>query len=103
MNFKVDDWVRVNTYPNGKEIIGKIYSIGCYFNIFAGGTIVYSAEESEIVEVWRPQEGEFIIPENFSKSSTDSFEVIKWRDSYTFKCEPFIGTLPTFIKENNEN
>lgn len=92
--FKAGDWVIHN------EQFKKVKSCGGYAVIFDDLRESYCHQDR--CTLWQPQEGEFVIPENFSQSSIDSFEVIKWKEGYTFKCEPFIGSLPTFIKSSNE-
>lgn len=57
--------------------------------------------------VWQPKEGEFVVLENLD---SDSFSVIRWNDDvaesvqtpwniFNLRYEPFIGQLPSFLKE----
>ena len=86
--FKIGDWVLYHHPEDEGMQLAEIKT----------NEQLSQADDDDSIELWQPKEGEFIIPENFSKSSTDSFEVIKWKEGYTFKCEPFIGTLPSFLQ-----
>jgi hypothetical protein len=50
-------------------------------------------------ETWQPQEGEWVIPSKAPAYDWSTFTVTKYSNTLG-KCEPFIGKLPSFIKEN---
>jgi len=54
-------------------------------------------------KLWKPKEGEFVIPKIIKgKAGTyiSGFEVCMWTNDDVYECEPFIGKLPSFLKEN---
>lgn len=93
--FKVGDWVRNKIDINEKQMVF--------------GTREASNEEFEFLyfsnnkmgllqdyELWQPEEGEFVV----RKFGNTSFIVGKFgTEGFTKDCEPFIGELPSFIKE----
>lgn len=101
--FKVGDWVQFIDSDSTKYV-GKCLGIRDSYHSDYGYITVVDVDWTDTgyfikdIELWKPQEGEFVIPKNFSISLNESFEVIKWKERYTFKCEPFIGTLPEFIQ-----
>ena len=109
-NFKVGDWVKSTKYQHLKPIqIESTYESNerkGELGLKSGGTVLYSSEAVH----WKPKVGEWcwflnnnrepilkqflqmcpIVPTNYiSKQRTISGSV-----------EPFIGELPTFLKDN---
>lgn len=77
--FKVGDWVRhLQPYDEIFQWNGE----GC--------------ASLDKVELWKPQVGEFVIPDNLA--GTKGFQVLQWKKSDTYKCQPFIGELPSKVK-----
>lgn len=99
MEFKVGDWVRSK---DGLDIsrVG-IDTIRWYEEI----------EDKDIVnewELWQPKEGEWVViyPIHPTIGTPRSFTVKQYFKTDPFwklhlqRCEPFIGGLPSFIKDN---
>ena len=91
--FKIGDWVdyagefyRVHEEYNGKGNISK--------------EVVNSlVRHDKNVQLWQPQEGEWVIP---NTKTTESFNVFRYTENYKgFDLQPFIGELPSFLKETN--
>lgn len=81
--FQVGDWVRDNAN-------NKIVQVTKHM-------IEYGLIVPEGCEFWQPQVGEWVIPK---MPTTESFSVFKYFKEYRgFELEPFIGTLPTSIKD----
>lgn len=88
--FKVGDWVRRKGYSN-------IFKVNAICNRFLHS----STSEHYLIkdmELWKPQQGEWIIP--YDELYKDSFTVAQYDEEEHFlNCEPFIGQLPSFLKE----
>lgn len=97
--FKVGDWVK---YEKGKdfetarvEIVGQIPN---YVGVSTGENV-----HIDDCEFWKPQEGEWIVQYNNFYSEV-AFSVLKWNKDWDYDTlkddiEPFIGELPSFIKD----
>ena len=110
MKFKVNDWVRHKrlrtthrcTYVNGGEFDNKISTIP---------SLSFDSEYMCDYELWQPKEGEWCwYKNNLVKiiDITDSIYVkakpASFMDRFVFfadfvDCEPFIGKLPSSIKD----
>jgi len=78
--FEVGDWVRfTQTSTQIEQYNGKPY------------------HKNVQVEPWQPQPGEFVIPEAGIVSY--SFIVLKWKEGDKYACQPFLGELPTDLKD----
>ena len=94
IEFKVGDWVRIDgTLPNDvfclteKEIQnGEIL-------------LAHFSFSSDKWKLWKPKLGEWVVIKPLSVSYNNYFEIIQYDDSDPINCEPFIGTLPSFIKK----
>lgn len=113
-NFKVGDWVILN---EDKQTLAKVleiyneYIFKCRLHFINEGSVVWCSEMS-YYKHWRPTEGEWCWFWNFNEMPTlEQFREYHDLDDYlgnyetlTVKlyqhCEPFIGELPTFLKEN---
>ena len=94
MKFKVGDWVR---HPSG-TIIQLTNAFTQPFNL-PEGTIL-----------WKPQEGEWcwfyggsfsqVIIDRFSYIDEELLKFVSTTGLHRPNCEPFIGTLPSPLKEN---
>lgn len=99
-NFKVGDWVKSTKYPHLKPIqIESTYESNerkGELGLKSQRTILYS---SEVVH-WQPTEGEWVIPD--SGLSDDMFVVMKYDPIRLIanRCEPFMGQLPSNLKDN---
>jgi len=92
--FKVGDFVR-------HAVGGGIFKIQMVTDL--GDELFYhddrrSYRKSSLVQ-WEPKDGEWVVVQNFLKE--DCFEVIKYNIFFhsTIDCEPFIGELPSFAKD----
>lgn len=109
--FKVGDWIKSTKFthmkPSQVQSIYKSNTRKGDFGLKCGGTVNYSSE----VELWQPKEGEWcwynkkyfikvknIKDEQIYFSSLDGMYINDW--DYLCKFEPFIGELPTFLKDN---
>ena len=97
--FKVGDWVTTKAGYT-KQISGltrdacDTLSIG---NTSVGVNVVFKNE----IELWKPKEGEWVIPDT---KTTESFSVFRYTENYKgFDLQPFIGELPSFLKEHQCN
>jgi len=107
MEFKVGDWVR---HSNGKPFKIKAFEFG---NFVPESTLYKFGAEyhpSYIKELWQPEVGEYIWTKTFGIQkvhSVDNNEValVLFHDDsnlgyeHISKIEPFIGELPSFIKD----
>lgn len=92
--FKDKDWLRV--------IAGHERPMNSVFQIKSCLTRYKLSD----VELWQPREGEWV---NVSSNKNDFFTVHKWTNElkealtkdniFGWKYEPFIGELPSFLKE----
>jgi hypothetical protein len=100
--FEVGDWI-MNSYT--KTIKQYSYNDLAYDNKYDGTDM-----ESKHWSLWQPQPGEYVwvkpayklpfFAKFISTTSEGRYEYTDGDDYYTSdNCEPFIGTLPTFIKE----
>lgn len=72
--------------------------------IHPNGTIKraeYEVEKGSFIDLdctlWQPKEGEWVIP---NTKTTESFNVFRYTENYKgFDLQPFIGELPTFLKD----
>ena len=96
--FKVGNWVRLTIFDN---TIHQITSLSwdnyknCFHPTLEGFYGNIDSEDS--LEHWKPQPGEFVIPEVDIDST--SFVVVKWKEEDDYACQPFIGELPTHLKK----
>ena len=110
--FKVGDWVRLK--DKDFNSVFQIELIDEYGNLF-DNTQKYRGEQ-QYYELWQPKEGEWcwfwdhtdslIVLQQFKeKIVNESKTVYRTTDIAGFEtvfynCEPFIGELPSFLKEN---
>lgn len=106
MNFKIGDWVR--TYDNLIYTLTQIY--GEDEECELDGVCI---ELLSNIELWQPKEGEWCLFSHYEIAEYATLsrfkECMYGTDGYTQyvneqncvydRCEPFIGTLPTFIKD----
>ena len=107
--FESGDWVRIpNT--NQVKLIDNIVDDAYYAKEGYIGD-----DEFKPIELWQPQVGEFVVLYNFADGLQKSFRVAQFKQvahgkgregqykdmqgNYFTHCEPFKGTLPTFIKD----
>lgn len=107
--FKIGDWV---TAINKKDFLPhqstlfKIVSIDNFNNCFGENENEYA--NAIYLKKWEPQVGEWIVIHNIhpTMNNPTSFTVRQYfaDDPYwklhIEKCEPFIGKLPSFLKDN---
>jgi hypothetical protein len=101
--FKVGDYVRYIHANSPKSL--RISNINCRRYYFENAKIILRIDE---IEKWEPKEGEWcwfwdehyttaILAKFLEKTNEGYFE----HHSNSFEyCEPFIGTLPTHLKDN---
>ena len=96
--FKIGDWVRYRD-----KILGELkYKIKDEkeLNEVIEINRVYS---DETCTIWKPKVGEWVVKTEVNgKAGTyiSGFEVLMWTEYDVYECEPFIGKLPSFLKEN---
>ena len=86
------------------EFTGKVVGLhprnGICVHPFDGNPIEGAWYLPEELTLWQPQKGEWVIP---NTKTTESFSVFRYTENYKgFKLQPFIGELPSFLKENND-
>ena len=93
--FKVGDWVReLNPLPFAKEVYqlsdSDFYGVGRKSNIYF-----------ENIEKWQPKEGEWCWSKKRNELTNNVCELIRfyWDNANIGDCEPFIGELPSFLKD----
>lgn len=82
--FKVGDWVKVTLVHNKSHSFIVKYSS------------TWDQPEHYTKELWKPQPGEWCW---FNHGYHINPTLIKYTNQCTDKCEPFIGTLPSLIKD----
>ena len=106
MNFKVGDWIK---YINGKsKTTAQVIQVGRienYIGVSTGENV-----HIEDCELWQPKEGEWcwygyeiveVIDSynleyiKITRQNSNSYEEVKF-----VQLEPFIGTLPSFLKKD---
>ena len=95
--FKVGDWVIHNGVAKRvtKAVDGYIDSLD-------NEVAVIMKEES--LELWEPKEGEWCIMHDIDEDpDADSVTLQRWNDKCKWKPIPFIGKLPTYIKDSDES
>ena len=111
-NFKVGDWVKSTKYQHLKPIqIESTYESNerkGELGLKSGGTVLYSSEAVH----WKPKIGEWCWFWNFNEMPTlEQFSKYHNLDDHLGNyetlavklyqhCEPFIGELPTYLKDN---
>ena len=93
--FKIGDWVR-HKHLHSIHLCTDI-NYGEFDNkISTKPALNFSSEFMDEYELWQPKEGEWV----YSIKDTDLFEVYRYKH-YTNprQCQPFIGALPTFLKD----
>lgn len=104
--FKLNDWVISTKYPKASPVkIQHQHAIdtgvlGTYVNSKGQASLLYAEE----CKLWQPKVGEWV----WSKGSYTQAFIFKWTSAheqigiinYT-NYEPFIGQLPTFIKDQS--
>lgn len=109
MIFKVGDWVRSTKYlhmvPCKVESIFESNERKGDFGLKSCGTVHYASE----AELWQPKEGEWVVLCDKDMIDEMMFGVIKYSKELYEEIisngnnpiiEPFIGKLPTFVKDN---
>ena len=103
-NFKVGDWV--------SPMFGKTLQLKeSHFK----GISAMNTDWFNDLKLWQPQKDEFVVLYNFSDGLQKSFRVAQFEQmahgkgregqykdkqgNYFTHCEPFIGTLPSFLKQ----
>ena len=120
IKFKVGDWV-ISTRGNIEQITCTApRGCGNYYGE-AEDVIINYRDSNDYdfidsgVKLWHPQVGEFVVLYNFADGLQKSFRVAQFKQlahgkgregqykdmqgNYFTHCEPFKGTLPTFIKD----
>ena len=107
--FKFGDWIKSTRYPNLRPIqITSIYESNTRPGILglkSKGTVLYSDE----VELWQPIVGEWcwFWDENYTTAILAKFEnisnglFVEHHGNIFEYCEPFIGQLPTHLKDQS--
>ena len=96
--FKVGDWVTLlDKWVHKVEAVSKNGRV-----LFLNTREIPQADNWWGIDQctpWQPKEGEWVIP---NTKTTESFNVFRYTENYKgFKLQPFIGELPSFLKENN--
>lgn len=96
-NFKVGDWVREDFGDMNIVKIKEKY-------VSVDGNVYINNLNSELFSPWQPKEGEWCW---FYNSSIERWFISKWENSssqlsdlWHKTCEPFVGELPSFLKDN---
>jgi len=87
--FKEGDWVRIS---NEYIEMGQVVDMSQDYCTIKGWGPVYMQD----VELWQPQLGEWCWVKD---ESSNKPYLQKWKHQVVEWYEPFIGTLPIFIKE----
>lgn len=100
-NFKVGDWVKILTFRNHVPVTIKDIE-GCRYILSTG---LYA--DDSILEHWKPQLGEWCWYSKWDKIVCVEFYLCKFvldmnevEPEFNHKYEPFIGQLPSFLKDN---
>ena len=105
MEFKIGDWVEV-TYYTGKRTIAKVSSKDTVQENGVGQN--YSTDLSKDWKLWSPRDGEWCWVDDSlcicTKVTKENTFIVENSTRGTIEAtlnavEPFIGTLPTFVKE----
>ena len=106
-SFKPGDWIKSTRYPNLRPVqIISIYESNTRPGILglkSKGTVLYSDE----VELWKPKVGEWCWFWNQSDINLSisphigQYGNLSYSLEFYDNCEPFIGQLPTFIKDQS--
>lgn len=97
--FKVGDWV-ITKAGYTKQISGltrDAYDTLSIGNTSVGVNVVFKNE----IELWQPKEGEWCWSKKRNELTNNVCELIRfyWDNDNIGDCEPFIGELPTFLKD----
>jgi hypothetical protein len=100
-NFKAGHWVRSKAFG-----IGKIDSLhkGCTTTVRVKGWYTRDTRDNtrnydiniQHCEHWKPEVGEFVCV----KFIDSAFTVEKYLHQPLSRCEPFLGELPSFLKDS---
>ena len=111
MKFKIGDWVRISGTIQRVVEINPPTDYAQFFDI----DMVETEDDyvsAEVVELWQPKEGEWCWYKNNLVKIIDITDCIyvkatpaSFMDRFVFfadflECEPFIGQLPSSVKEN---
>jgi len=97
MEFKEGDWVITEFTIEKTRGIKKIITLAKDgWNTFQNEDGSIEAAPYEIIELWQPKVGEYVIP-IIDHTLSMGFEVCIWDKDDSYKCEPFIGSPPSFI------
>lgn len=95
--FKIGDWIKHKVYIEAPMQINEVYKTAVHIK-YNG---IYDNTE---VELWQPTVGEWV----WSKGSYTQAFIFKWTSAHVqagiinyTNYEPFIGQLPTFIKDQS--
>jgi hypothetical protein len=91
--FKIGAWVR---HIHNPAIIVRVIFTNDEHQTF--GSDWSWCSDNEDFELWRPKQNEWVIPTP-SNTFSRSFEVVMFDHADPVECEPFIGKLPSWIKE----
>ena len=102
MDFKVSDWVRIKTpifeYDGTDRIAEGIKKLSIK-DMWIFDENHFKMNPDRYIVHWKPQEGEWVIP---NTKTTESFNVFRYTENYKgFDLQPFIGELPSFLKETD--
>jgi len=90
--FKVGDWVR---YTEG--LIGRITRIKIdYIVVFSTSGFCSEPIQDLGFKLWKPKPCEWVV---INSPREDRFEVFRWQEGDTLDVQPFIGELPTHLKD----
>ena len=97
--FKVGDWVRHIESNNIYKING--FSIHGQTKGFIQIPDEYNLVPQSECELWQPKEGEWCWSKTRNELTNNVCELIRfyWDNANIGDCEPFIGELPSFLKE----
>lgn len=90
--FKVGDWVKINEYEEEvsthKLDEDMLYLVKQFYK--------------DYTKLWKPKEGEWVVRTQVNGKagvSISGFDVLMWTNEDVYECEPFIGELPSFLKD----
>ena len=109
-NFKVGDWVRIKTDTfeyDGTASISKGVKQLSKSNMWIFSENHYKCDPDKYIEHWKPTEGEWCWYSKWDKVVCVEFYLCKFvldmnevEPEFKHKYEPFIGQLPSFLKDN---
>ena len=95
--FKAGDWVTIGgTLPQDKF---QLTENEIKYKEILLGPFNFSEDKWKL---WKPKEGEWVVRTQVNgKAGTyiSGFDVLMWTNEDVYECEPFIGKLPSFVRD----